>query len=441
MKITIIGGGITGLSVAYYLSNEGFDVTVYESSYFFGGQASTIKVDGYNVERGYHHIFRNDYEIIDLINELGLDKSLEWHKSSVGMYADKSLYKFSTPIDLLKYKPINLINRIKLGLLSLYLQKKKDWRPYESISANDWILKYAGKQIYNRVWGPLLRAKFGIYHKEIAMPWFWSKMKTRFASRNKKGDEILGYLRYSFEELINSLIYNIERNGGKVKLNHKVTSIGHRNGAVDSIEYIHDGIKEKINTDIVICTAPSYEIRKLIDFNQEYTKKLSAAKYLGASVFILSLKRQFSPYYWMNIIDNEIPFLGLIEHTNLVSKDKYGGNHILYITNYLPHTDEVFKKNKDELLDIYINNLKKINPEFNKNWIKNYYYNSVSAAQPVIPKNYSSLIPEIQSPVENLLIGNTTQIYPEDRGTNYSVKIAGEIVSLIKKKKGEINEP
>ena len=325
MKITIIGGGITGLSAAYYLSNEGFDVTVYESSYFFGGQASTIKVDGYNVERGYHHIFRNDYEIIDLINELGLDKSLEWHKSSVGMYADKSLYKFSTPIDLLKYKPINLINRIKLGLLSLYLQKKKDWRPYESISANDWILKYAGKQIYNRVWGPLLRAKFGIYHKEIAMPWFWSKMKTRFASRNKKGEEILGYLRYSFEELINSLIYNIERNGGKVKLNHKVTSIGHHNGAVDSIEYIHDGIKEKINTDIVICTAPSYEIKKLIDFNLEYKKKLSAAKYLGASVFILSLKKQFSPYYWMNIIDNEIPFLGLIEHTNLVSKDKYGG--------------------------------------------------------------------------------------------------------------------
>ena len=136
----------------------------------------------------------------------------------------------------------------------------------------------------------------------------------------------------------------------------------------------------------------------------------------------------------MNIIDDEIPFLGLIEHTNLVGKGRYGGNHILYITNYLPHTDEIFKKNKEELLDIYIENLKKINPEFNKNWILDYKYNSVSAAQPVIPKNYSSRIPEIESPIENLFIGNTTQIYPEDRGTNYSVKIAGEIVSLLKEK-------
>ncbi len=434
MKVSIIGGGITGLTVAYYLSKNGFDVTVYESSYFFGGQASSIKIDEYNIERGYHHIFKNDYEIIKLIDELGLNQSLEWHKSSVGMYANGSLYKFSTPIDLLKYKPISLINRIRLGLLSLYLQKKKNWKPYEAISANKWILKYAGKEIYNRVWGPLLKAKFGIYHKEIAMPWFWSKMKTRFASRNKRGDEILGYLKYSFEELINSLIDNIEENSGKVKLNHKVTSIGQEKGRIDNIEYICDGIKKKVKTDIVICTAPSYEIKKLINFNQKYTDKLSAAKYLGASVFILKLRKQFSPYYWMNIIDDEIPFLGLIEHTNLVSKDRYGGNHILYITNYLSHTDEIFKKDTKELLDIYMKNLKKINPEFNKEWLLSYHYNAVSAAQPVIPKNYSSLIPEIESPIENLLIGNTTQIYPEDRGTNYSIKIAGEIVSLLKEK-------
>ena len=166
------------------------------------------------------------------------------------------------------------------------------------------------------------------------------------------------------------------------------------------------------------------------EFDKNYVDKLSTAKYLGASVFILYLKKQFSPYYWMNIIDDEIPFLGLIEHTNLVSKDRYGDNHILYITNYLPHTDEIFKKNKEELLDIYIENLKKINPEFNKNWILDYKYNSVSAAQPVIPKNYSSNIPEIESPVENLFIGNTTQIYPEDRGTNYSVAMGRKMAAL-----------
>ena len=75
--------------------------------------------------------------------------------------------------------------------------------------------------------------------------------------------------------------------------------------------------------------------------------------------------------------------------------------------------------------------LKIINPEFNEDWVKNYIYNSVSAAQPLLPVNYSMVKPTFKSPIGNLYIGNTSQIYPEDRGTNYSVKIAGEIVSLI----------
>ena len=435
MKIGIIGGGITGLVSAYLLSKKGFKIYLYESSYFFGGQASTIEIEGSKIERGYHHIFKNDFDIINLLKDINLSKSLKWHRSSVGMYSKSILYKFSTPVDLINFKPLNFYNRIKLGILSLYLQRVKNWSSYESISANDWIVKYGGKQIYNEIWGPLLKAKFGIYHEEVGMPWFWSKMKTRFASRNTKGEEILGYLENSFEELIIKLVNEIEKNGGKVNLNHKVVSIGHKNNKITDLEYIFKDKKEKESFDAIICTAPSYETNKLIKFNNDYRKKLSSAKYLGASVFILSLKKQFSPYYWMNIIDKNIPFLGLIEHTNLVDKEIYNGNHLMYVTNYLPHTSEIFKMDKKELLSIYIEALKKINPNFNESWIKSYHYNSLSAAQPVIPINYSLKIPKIKSPIENLYIGNTTQIYPEDRGTNYSVKIAGEIVSLINEKR------
>ena len=161
------------------------------------------------------------------------------------------------------------------------------------------------------------------------------------------------------------------------------------------------------------------------------------AKYLGASVFILKLKKKFSPYYWINIIDEDVPFLGLIEHTNLVSEKYYNGDHILYITNYLDYKDKIFKEDKEKLLDKYVSHLEEINPNFKKEDIESFVYNSVSAAQPLLPINYSILKPEYQSPINNLYIGNTSQIYPEDRGTNYSVKIAGEIVSLISRR---INE-
>lgn len=431
MKVSIIGGGVTGLVTAYKLSKKGYKVTVFESSYFLGGQASVINLDGSKIERGYHHLFRNDIDIIELIDELNLSNSLKWYKSSVGMYSDKKLFPFSTPKDLLNYKPISLLNRFKLGLISIYLKRQTKWKKYENITAQNWIKKYAGNEIYYKVWGPLLKAKFGFFYKKVNMSWFWSKMITRFASRNKKGEEILGYLINSFDELIEELVKRIEKNGGKILLNSKVVSITEVSNKIDYIKYENSNIEKKIKTDIVVATIPNYELKKLINFDSNYQNKLDTAEYLGASVFILKLKKRFSKYYWINIIDKDVPFLGLIEHTNLVDKKYYDNEHILYITNYLHYKDNVFSKDKEELLNEYIKHLKIINPEFNENWIKNYVYNSVSAAQPLLPVNYSSLKPSFMSPIRNLYIGNTSQIYPEDRGTNYSVKIAGEIVSLI----------
>ena len=431
MNVSVIGGGVTGLVTAYKLSKEGYKVTIFESSYFLGGQASVVNLGRFKIERGYHHLFQNDIDIIELIEELNLSNSLKWYKSSVGMYSNKKLYPFSTPKDLLNYKPISILNRFKLGLVSLYLKRQINWKKYEKITAQNWMKKYAGNEIYNKVWGPLLKAKFGYFYNKVNMSWFWSKMITRFASRNKKGEEILGYLINSFDELIEELVKRIEKNGGKILLNSKVVSITEMSNKIDNIKYENSNIEKKIKTDIVVATIPNYELKKLINFDSNYQNKLDTAEYLGASVFILKLKKRFSKYYWINIIDKDVPFLGLIEHTNLVDKKYYDNEHILYITNYLHYKDNVFSKDKEELLKEYIKHLKIINPEFNENWIKNYVYNSVSAAQPLLPVNYSSLKPSFMSPIRNLYIGNTSQIYPEDRGTNYSVKIAGEIVSLI----------
>ena len=433
MRVAIIGGGITGLAAAYKLSKKGYDVTIFESSYFLGGQASVINLSGNKIERGYHHLFKNDKEIIELINELGLENSLKWFKSSVGMYSNKKLYPFSTPRDLLAYKPINIINRIKLGFVSLYLKRQRNWKKYEKMTAETWIKKYAGNEIYSKIWGPLLKSKFGYFYKKVNMSWFWSKMITRFASRNKKGEEILGYLINSFDELIEKLVKEIENNGGKILLNSKVINIEQKNNIVKNIKYENKGKIKNFKSDVFISTIPNYELKNIITFEDNFQKKLDVAKYLGASVFIINLKNKFSPFYWINIIDEDVPFLGLIEHTNLVDKSYYNGDHILYITNYLDYKHEVFKTNKDVLFKKYVKYLKKINPDFNEKWVKNYVYNSVSAAQPLLPVNYSLLKPEFKSPISNLYIGNTSQIYPEDRGTNYSVKIAGEIVSLLVK--------
>ncbi|MFQ5934722.1 MAG: FAD-dependent oxidoreductase, partial [Dehalococcoidia bacterium] len=185
MNIGIIGAGAAGLAAAYELVKRGHRPFVYEASPRIGGQASTFDVGGGRLERGYHHLFTSDTYMVDLIHEMGLGHKLAWIESKVGFYYNGKVYDFVTPMDLLRFTPISLVDRIRLGLVSLYLQRTKNWRKFEGVTASEWIKKWAGRRNHDVVWGPLLRGKFGDSADEVGMAWFWGKIYLRFASRGK----------------------------------------------------------------------------------------------------------------------------------------------------------------------------------------------------------------------------------------------------------------
>ena len=433
-NVTIIGAGFTGLSVAYYLLKKGYEVEIFESAPFVGGQASTINLSGFEIERGYHHLFTGDKYIIELIEDLKIHNLLKWHESSVGIFDGKRLFSFQSAIDLIKFNKIPFYDRIKLGLITLYLKYKKNWKSLESYTASQWIKNKAGKNVYDHIWAPLLRGKFGDYYEEIGMPWFWGKIQTRFASRKRFNKEVLGYPDGSFKLIIDSLVTEIQADGGRIYKNTPVKIINFDKNKNLQIEFLENNLNSKLkNTDVVLSTVPSFEMIKISKLPKEYRFKLQSSKYLGASVFILELKYKLSPYYWLNIADNDSPFLGVIEQSNLLSSDYYKGKHFVYLTNYLDRNDWRYKLDESQLLNLYCDYLKKINNKFNKDWILDYRFNKISAAQPIIGKNYGQIIPEIDTPLKGVFLANTTQIYPEDRGTNYSVKMAKKVVTLIDK--------
>ena len=437
MNIGIIGAGIAGLAAALRLTKAGHQVTLYEGAPFLGGQASTFDVGGGRLEKGYHHLFTSDVDIIDLIEELGLTDRLAWIDSSVGIFHGGKIYDFITPKDLIKFKPLSLFSRIRLGLVTLYLRRYKNWRSLEKYTASEWIKKYAGAGAYNVVWGPLLRGKFGSYFDKVGMPWLWGKMHTRFASRGTglKGmqSEKLGYPMGSFAEIFEDLERKITFAGGRINLSTPVRDILIENGQAKGV-LIGDGDGKDVLEyhDKILSTTPSYIFDKLVpELPDHYSYKLKNVDYLSAILVILVLKRPFTNKYWLNIADRSIPFVGLIEQTNFVSPELYGGNKILYISNYLDENNPLFHFSESDLLEEYIPHLQKINPFFDKSWIEDWYYHKVSAAQPIIGKNYSERIPEHRTPIKNLYLANTTQIYPEDRGTNYSVRMGNLVADLI----------
>ena len=451
MKVGIIGAGAAGLAAAYDLGKMGHETAVYERAPFVGGQASTFDVGGARLERGYHHWFTNDTDIIELVQEIGLSESIRWIASTVGTLYDGKIYPFVTPLDLMKFKPLSIVDRVRMGLVTLYLQRQKRWRKYEGITADDWLRRHAGKGPYEAFWGPMLRGKFGDdFFDKVGMPWVWGKIQTRVASRGKgMVKEMLGYPIGSFGEIFDVLADKVRELGGEVHTSASVDRIVVEDGKVLGLELStvqggRDPAPERSTSqetdrqyelktfDAVIATTPSYIFPKLVpELPDDYLAKLTDLSYLSAVLVILELDRSLSPVYWLNVADRPIPFVGVIEHTRLIGPEHYGGKHIVYLSNYLSTDHPMYAMGHEELLKAYEPHLRKINPNFDPSWITKSYHYRVDAAQPIIGTNYSSRMPSHRTPFSGLYLANTTQIYPEDRGTNYSVRMGRRLARMV----------
>ncbi len=437
MRVGVIGGGATGLAAAYELGLRGHHAEVFESAPFLGGQASTFPVNGVPLERGYHHLFRSDTSMIDLIGELGLTHRLKWIDSNVGYYANGRLWKFTSPVDLLMFRPMPLLDRIRLGLLTLGLQRRKEWASLEQTTATEWLLAHGGRKVYGAIFEPMLRGKFGRYHDQITMAWLWNKFALRTASRGKglagKFKEQLAYPTGSFGEIFDVLADRIRQQGGEIHVSSGVREVVVEEGRVRGLTVsVGGGEPERRDYDQVLATVPSFIFPRLVpELPADYLSKLTDKVYLSAVLVILVLDRPLSPHYWTYVGDRSLPFLGIIEHTNFIPAEHYGGAHIVYLTNYLERDDPLYKMTPDELYREYVQHLKKINPAFDESWVTEYHHHKVDAAQPIVTRGYSETIPSHRTPIRDLYLANTTQIYPEDRGTNYSVRMGRQVAALM----------
>lgn len=434
-KVAIIGGGILGLSLAYELSHAGFKVTVLEKNSDWGGLASGLKIEGENIEKYYHHWFRSDSAIQDLIKELGLGHKLQFLESSMGIFLDGKLHNFSGSLDLLKFRPLNIFNRLRAGLVSFYLQKSKYSAKYEDIKAIEWCRKYYGKQATEQIWEPLLKGKFGKYYENIAMSWMWARIHDRASSRTHPlAKEYLGYLDGGFQDLIDALVSRLAEYGVTLINNCDISSYT-KTKAGHELTFLALPTNGKKQTfDIVVSTIPGPIFSKIFPITDQEKKKISKIKYLGATCMILELEKSITPYYWVNINDPEAPFLALVEHTNFVDSGMFGGKKIVYIAKYIDPTEKLFNQTQDELLDLYCDYLVKINADFKKDWIQKIHFFKSAFAQHVVTTSYQ--VPEYETSVDGLYYANFTQVYPHDRGTNYAVEQAKTLSNLIIAKHG-----
>jgi protoporphyrinogen oxidase len=443
VRIAVLGAGVCGLVAARRLALSGHVVDVYERWPGLGGQAATLDVgEGHRLERYYHHLFTSDRHIAALFEELGMPDAIEWRPSSVAFFARGRLHPFVTPRDLLRFSPLAPMDRVRMGVAVLALQRfAADPAPYERVTARAWIERYMGAGAWREVWGPLLRGKFGDRAERIAMVWLWSKLRLR---RAVKGEDVqqerLGYPRDSWEPLFAALARSVEESGGHILVDRPARRVARAGagltvecGAAGSYRRGHDpgGFEPSgaESYDRVLATVPNDVFERLLDpglaaeVGEEYLRRARGIEYFAALCLLLELDRPFSPYYWTNVADRSLPFVGLIEHTNFVEPERYGGRRFLYVANYLAHGHELLSLGAGELLDRYEPGLRAVNPAFERSWVRRSWLHVEPAAQPIVTVGYGERIPPLRTPAAGLVLANTTQVYPEDRGTNYAVRL------------------
>ncbi|HTX78210.1 MAG TPA: NAD(P)/FAD-dependent oxidoreductase [Longilinea sp.] len=424
-KIAIIGAGVGGMSAAFDLNKAGHDVTIFEGSDAVGGLAAGFKDPkwDWSVEKYYHHWFQSDHDILGLIRELGWqDKVIFPHPKTVVYYKGK-FYRLDSPIAALTFPGFTFFDMVRFGLVTAYLRYIADWKPLEKVTSDEWMRKYYGERLYSTQFEPLLIGKFGSHYKEVNMAWFWARFKVRTTR--------LGTFQGGFQAFADQFADHLRQRGVKIQLSSQVRQIVPSGEGKLKLEF-QDGSQEF--DQVLATTSPALLARFAPDLPESYLKGLLELKSMGAVVLTLALTHQLSKegYYWFNLPKSEgYPFLALVEHTNFLKPEYFGGDRILYCGDYLDTDHEYFKLTKEELLERFIPALKRFNPEFDPGWVRASWLWRTNYAQPIPLLNHSRNIPDIRTPIKGLYFASMSQVYPWDRGTNFAVQIARKAAGLM----------
>jgi protoporphyrinogen oxidase len=418
----IIGGGMLGMTLALRLTQEGHKVTIYETAENVGGLTSSWQMDGTVWDKYYHVILMSDLNTRKILQEIGLENDMQWVETKTGFYSDGKLYSMSNIIEFFKFPPINIIDKFRLGVTIFAASKIKNWQRLENIFVADWLTKWSGKRVFEKIWLPLLKAKLGDNYKNTSAAFIWTTIQRMYAAR-KSGlkKEMFGYMAGGYEKINKKFEAHLLKLGVTIQCNTKVSTVEKTGNGLLKVTtqnntQTFDNVISTLSSQASVTIAPQ--------LTEAEKQKHNSIKYLGVICPSVLLKKAISPYYVTNITDSWPPFTGVIEMTALIDKKEVDDKHLVYLPKYVNPDDALFAKDDAALRKIFCDALFKMYPQITEADILFWGASKARVVFALPTINYSKNIPGITTSINSYYIINSAQIINGTLNVNETILVA-----------------
>ena len=387
----VVGGGIAGLAAAYRLQQQGHEVELFEGSETLGGLAASYDTAGDPIEAFYHHLSKSEETIVELAEELGVGDRIEWLVGKNAYYVDGVVHPLDTPWEILAYPHMSVYDKFRLGMLTMEIDVRggvpsfdtyEELRDFEDVPIKQFLLDHTTRGVYENFFEPLLHAKFGDRKEDVSAAWLLGRVKFR-GERDLLRGEFLGYPDGGFEALLDPLVESVGRE--TITTNTRVTDLGIEDGEVTSLTTETDDETTVHETEGVVVAAMPNVLEELAGYECDID-------FQGAVCAVVTMDRPLTDTYWLNIAD-DAPFGALVEHTNFVPPERYGGDHLLYVASYVQSEDEWLATADDDAVEErWLDAIGSLFPAFDRSHVEEFRLARAPRAAPVYERGYLDMV-------------------------------------------------
>ncbi len=419
----IVGGGFLGMTLAHRLAQHGQDVTLFEAAQALGGLASAWSLGDVVWDRHYHVTLLSDSYLRALLTELDLEKEMAWVETRTGFYTDGTLFSMSNTLEFLRFPPLSLLGKLRLGATILYASRIRSWKKLEKIPVTDWLRRWSGRATFERIWLPLLRAKLGDNYTKASAAFIWAIIARMYAARRtglKK--EMFGYVPGGYARILEHYAERLASEGAHIELSRAAVKV--EPTAVDGVAITFaDGTRRAFDQVVVTLAAPLAS-RLCPGLSSEEHARLNEVQYQGVICASLLLKRPLAGFYVTNITDRWVPFTAVIEMSALVDRAQFGGRALVYLPKYVTPDDPAFALSDQQLQVIFLDALERMYPRFRRADVECFRVSRVKYVLAISTLGYSDRVPPMTTSIPGLHIVNSAHIVNGTLNVNETIQLA-----------------